>query len=92
MKRKELLEAGLTEEKNVTTVVTKTIKEDSKFLTRAKRDLEDKIQDLEDQLENRLSSQTALDKSVIESLFNSIKENKTTLELYKEFEKTYITE
>lgn len=92
MKRKSLLETALAEEKNVSTVVSNTTKADSKFLTRAKRDLEDTIEDLKEQLEKRLSSTTALDKSVIESTYNQIKQAETTLELYKEFEKEFISE
>lgn len=92
MKRKALLEVALSEEKNVTTVVTNTTKADSKFLTREKRALEDEIEDLKEQLEARLSSTTALDKSVIENTYNKIKQTEATLALYKEFEKEFISE
>jgi len=87
-----LLQASLTEQKNVDSVVEKTQKADEKFLKRAKRDLEDTIEELETQLEERLSSSTPLDKSTVENLFQSIVDNKAMLELYKEFEKEYISE
>jgi hypothetical protein len=90
MKRKELLEAGMQEEKNVQTVVATITGQDSKFLKRAKRDLEDKIEDLEAVIQERLSSKTPLDKAVIENTYNSLVEAKDTLTLYKAFEEKYI--
>lgn len=90
MKRKELLENSLQEEKNLQTVVSNTTKQDSKFLTREKRNLEDKIEDLKEQLEQRLSQTSAIDKSVIEVLYNSMKETEKTLGLYKSFESEFI--
>lgn len=90
MNRKELLENNLTEEKNVKTVVEATVAADAKFLKREKRNLEDKVEDLEEQLKVRLSSTTPLDKSVIESVFNSLKETKSLLAIYNEFEENYV--
>lgn len=90
MKRLELLKASLSEEKNVDTVVATTKKADAKFLVRTKRDLEDKMEDLKEQLESRLSSSQALDKSVVESLFAQISTTKQNLSLYESFEKEYI--
>lgn len=92
MKRKQLLEASLQEEKNVATVVSVTTKADEKFLKRTKRDLEDNIEDLTERIQNRLSSTEPLDKSVVENLYNELKEVKSTLVLYKEFEKEFISE
>lgn len=92
MKRKELLLASLAKEGNVDSIVESTTNKDKKFLKRAKRDLEDKIEELKDQLEERLGSSMPLDKSVIEVTFHSIKDNEATLELYKSFEKEYIGE
>lgn len=87
MNRKELLSANLSEEKNVTTVVTNTLAKDAKFIKKAKRDLEDQIEDAEEKLEERLSSNTPLDKSVVEVLFDSLLGLKATLTLYEKFEK-----
>lgn len=87
MNRKELLSANLSEEKNVTTVVTNTLAKDAKFIKKAKRDLEDQIEDAEEKLEERLSSNTPLDKSVVEVLFDSLLGLKATLALYEKFEK-----
>jgi hypothetical protein len=92
MKRKELLETTLSEEKNVNVVLEVTTKADAKFLKRTKRDLEDKIEDLQEQLQNRLSSTEPLDKSVVENLYNQLVNTKSTLELYKTFEKEFISE
>lgn len=87
MNRKELLSANLSEEKNVTTVVTNTLAKDAKFIKKAKRDLEDRIEDAEEKLEERLSSNIPLDKSVVEVLFDSLLGLKATLTLYDKFER-----
>jgi hypothetical protein len=92
MKRKDLLKATLSEEKNVQSVIDLTTTKDAKFLKRAKRDIEDKIEDATEQLTVRLSNETPLDKSVIEGLYNNIKELKSSLELYKSFEAEFISE
>lgn len=90
MKRKELLENNLTEDKNVKATVDKAIAADTKFLKREKRNLEDKIEDLEEQLKNRLSSEVAIDKSVIESVYGQLKETQNLLALYTEFEQKFL--
>lgn len=87
MNRKNLLEGTLTEEKNVTTIVATTLAKDAKFIKKAKRDLEDAIEEAEEKLEERLSSNTPLDKSVVEVLYDSLLGLKTTLTLYEKFEK-----
>lgn len=92
MKRTELLKVTLSEEKNVNTVLDNTTKADAKFLKRTKRDLEDKIEDLQEKLQVRLSSTEPLDKSVVENLYNELQTTKSTLDLYKSFEKEFISE
>lgn len=92
MKRKNLLETALSEEKNVTTVVENTVKADQKFLKRAKRDLEDEIEDLGVALETRLSQNTPLDKSVIENTYSNLLAKKELLKTYQAFEAEYVTE
>jgi alanyl-tRNA synthetase len=89
MNRKQLLESAMTEEKNVTTVVTVTLKKDVKALSKAKRDLQDYLEEEEEKLEERLSSGTPLDKSVVEVLYSNIVRLKETLKLYEEFETKY---
>lgn len=91
MKRKSLLEASLTEDKNVTTVVTATLAKDLKSLKKAKRDIEDKLEEAEEALEERLSSNVPLDKSVVEVTYANLKRLKETLDLYSEFENAYLT-
>jgi len=91
MNRKSLLEASLTEDKNVATVVTATLAKDLKSLKKAKRDIEDKLEEVEEALEERLSSNTPLDKSVVEVTYAKVKELRETLELYSEFENAYLT-
>ena len=92
MKRTDLLKVTLSEEKNVNTVLDNTTKADAKFLKRTKRDLEDKIEDLQEKLQVRLSSTEPLDKSVVENLYNELQTTKATLDLYKSFEKEFISE
>lgn len=91
MTRKQLLEGNLTEEKNVATVVTNTLAKDAKALKKAKRDLEDKIEDAEDALTERLSSNVPLDKSVVEVTFSNLQDLRATSALYEAFEKEFLT-
>ena len=60
------------------------------MLNKAKRDLEDQIEEAEEQLEERLSSNTPLDKSVVEVAYSKIKDLKSTLALYKSFESEFL--
>ena len=92
MNRKQLLESAMTEEKNVSTLVASTLKRDTKVLSKAKRDLQDSLDEAEDALEQRLSADAPLDKSVVEVLFARIKDLKTSIKLYEEFEKEYLSE
>lgn len=92
MKRTDLLKVTLSEEKNVTFVLQNTIEEDTTFLKRTKRDLEDKVEDLTKSLKKRLSSTEPLDKAVVENLYNELVTTKSTLDLYKSFEKEFISE
>lgn len=89
--RKQLLEAGLTEDKNVQTVVESTIAKDTKALKKARRDVEDAIEDAEEALEARLSLGAVLDKAVVENTYSNLKDLKAKLELYKEFEAEFLT-
>lgn len=91
-KRKELLETSMTEEKNVSMVVANTVAADNKFLKRAKRDIEDSIEDLGESLKQRLSQTEAIDKSVVEVQYQQLASLKAKLELYKEFERNYLSE
>jgi len=90
MNRKQLLENSLTEEKNVASLIETTVAADTKFLKREKRNLEDTVEDLEEQLKQRLSSNTSLDKSTVEVMFTKVKDAKALLATYKEFEETYV--
>ena len=92
MNRKELLELSLNEDKNVTNLVSSALNDDKKFIKRAKRNLEDEIEDLESELKNRLSSSTPLDKSVIEVTYSQINDKMETLSLYESFEEEYLTD
>jgi hypothetical protein len=90
MKREVLLKTSLAEDKNVNVVIENTLKADTKFLKRTKRDLEDKIEDLQEKLQVRLSSTEPLDKSVVENIYSTIVTTKETLKLYEAFEKEFV--
>lgn len=90
MKREELLKLSLTEDKNVSTIVSNTVKKDTKMITKAKRDLDDQIEELEEELETRLSSSTPLDNAVVVVTFAKLKALKVQSKLYTEFEETYL--
>jgi hypothetical protein len=92
MNRRQLLASALTEEKNVSTLVATTIKKDNKVLSKAKRDLQDSLDEAEEALEQRLSTDAPLDKSVVEVLFAKVKNLKESIQLYEEFEKEYLNE
>lgn len=92
MNRKQYLESAMTEEKNVTTVVATTLAKDVKFLKRTKRDLEDAIEDAEEALKLRLSSNTVIDASTVTVTFAKIMELEEQLKLYESFEATYFSE
>lgn len=92
MKRKDLLELALTENKNVSTVVASITKKDAKILEKLRRDLTDDIEKLEDELEERLSSNVPLDKATVEVLYRGIKSKRETDDLYVAFIKEYLTE
>lgn len=91
MTRKALLEQSLTEDKNVTTVVATTLAKDTKALKKARRDVEDAIEEAEEALEARLSSGAVLDRAVVENTYSNLKDLKAKLELYKEFETEFLT-
>ena len=90
MNRKELLELSLNEDKNVINLVNVAISEDKRFIKRAKRNLEDEIEDLQVDLKNRLSSNSPVDASVVEVTYGQIKSIKEKLDLYVQFEKEYL--
>jgi len=92
MKRRELLQSTLTEDKNVSTLVTNALAKDAKFIKKAKRDLDDAREEAEEALEERLASNTPLDKSVVEVLYAKIKELKAITALYEEFEKEILAD
>lgn len=92
MKRKDLLQGGLTEGQNVGTIVANTLAKDAKFIKKAKRDLEDQLETAEEALEERLTSNTPLDKSTVEVLFAKIIDLKATTKLYEQFESEILGE
>jgi hypothetical protein len=92
MRRKNLLEANLTEGQNVATVVTGVLAKDGKFLRKEKRNLEDSLEEAEEKLEERLTSNAPLDKSTVEVLFSNILDIEAKIKLYQKFESTFLGE
>jgi hypothetical protein len=92
MNRKNLLEANLTEGQNVATVVTGVLAKDGKFLRKEKRNLEDSLEEAEEKLEERLTSNAPLDKSTVEVLFSNILDIEAKIKLYQKFEATFLGE
>jgi len=92
MKRQSLLEAGLTENQNTEAVVKTTLAKDLKAIKKLKRDVEDRLEEAEEALEDRLSTNTPIDKSVVEVLFSKVKDLKAEQVLYKEFETEFLGE
>ena len=90
--RRTLLKTSFSKDENVEAVFAEILEEDKDFLVRAKRDLDDEIKELEKQLKKRFKSQVVLDKATIESTYGGIQDAKAKLQLYKDFEKAYITE
>lgn len=86
--RKSLLEATQNGE-NPTTALSNLLTKDVKTLKKAKRDIDDQLEEAEEELLERLSSPTPLDKAVVEITFNKVKGLQEKLELYNEFENTY---
>ncbi|MFT6125793.1 MAG: hypothetical protein ACJAVA_000234 [Flavobacteriaceae bacterium] len=90
MSRKKLLELSLNEDKNVKSLVEAVITKDKKFITRAINDLEREIEDIEEDIEKRLSSGAPIDVALIEVTYRGLMDKEETLGLYKEFEDEYL--
>ena len=88
--RKELLKVSLNADKNVDSIVEALIAKDKKFIKRSKNALEVEIEDIEDNIEARLSSGDPIDKALIEVTYRELKDKKETLELYKSFKEDYL--
>lgn len=92
MNRKEFLQVSLTEDKNIESVIKITLAKDTKMINRAKRDLEDALEEMEETLKTRLMSQEPLDNSTILVTYSGVRQLKDTIALYDEFKKEYFTE
>lgn len=92
MNRKEFLQVSLTEDKNIESVIKITLSKDAKMINRAKRDLEDALEEAEEALKTRMMSQEPLDKATILVTYAKVKEFKDTIALYDEFKAEYFTE
>lgn len=92
MRRQQLLRKSFDESEEINLVLENSVKADNKFLKRTMRDLKDKIEDLEESLEARLSQETPIDKSIVENIYGSILSTKELLEIYENFQRTYFSE
>lgn len=91
MKRSELLKSSQSKEDNAALVVESTLNADTKFLNRSRRALEEQIEDIDEAIRQRLSESTPIDKSTVEVLYADLLTKRETLNLYKSFEKEFIS-
>lgn len=91
MKREKLLLASFSDEKNQELLIQEIQAEDSKFINRSIRTLENDIEDLETELKKRLRAQTAIDSNTVEGIYSSILRKEESLNLYKSFKDKYLS-
>lgn len=89
MKRLEFLKSSLSEGDNVEALATRLHKEDKRFLRRHTRELEDSLEDMEVELENRLRSDVAVDKATLD-LFSKMENIKEEIKTTKAFQEKYV--
>lgn len=89
MKRLEFLKSSLSEGDNVEALATRLQKEDKRFLRRHTRELEDSLEDMEVELENRLRSDVAVDKATLD-LFSKMENIKEEIKTTKSFQEKYV--
>lgn len=87
--RRQLLNVSLNTENNLEAVISDIEKKDLRFLERTMDNLEKELEDAEEALEKRLATQQVIDTSVVESLFGTIIEIATKLEMYASFRSYY---
>jgi len=92
MNRKLLLESGLTENQNANTVIANTITKDGKFLKKAKYLAGEEVEAAEEVLEERLSSNSPLDKATVEVLYENLLVARSKVALYEKFESEILGE
>ena len=92
MKAKQLLTNVMEAENNTSTKVENLIKKNVKFLDRKIADIERELEDKYDEIEKRLSSETLLDESVVEVLYQQISDLEIKQALYISFKDDFFEE
>lgn len=92
MKAKQLLTNVMEAENNTSAKVENLIKKNVKFLDRKIADIERELEDKYDEIEKRLSSETLLDESVVEVLYQQISDLEQKQVLYISFKDEYFNE
>lgn len=92
MKAKDLLSNVAEAEKNASVKVETIIKKNVKFLERKISDISRQIEDKEEEIEKRISSEVLIDNSVVEVTFRQLYELHENKELYERFLEEYYTE
>lgn len=87
--RRQLLNVSLNTENNLEAVISDIEKKDLKFLERKLLKLENELEDAEEALEKRLATQEVIDESVVESLFGTMVELETRIQMYECFRDYY---
>lgn len=92
MKAKQLLTNVMEAENNTSAKVENLIKKNVKFLDRKIADIERELEDKYDEIEKRLSSETLLDESVVEVLYQQISDLEIKQALYISFKDEFFEE
>ena len=92
MKAKQLLTNVMEAKNNTSTKVENLIKKNVKFLDRKIADIERELEDKYDEIEKRLSSETLLDESVVEVLYQRISDLEQKQVLYISFKDEFFEE
>lgn len=91
MSRFSLLTSLFESKDNKEVRIREIIKADEKFLKRRIQEIGNELEDLEEALTSRLQSELVIDKSTVENDYQSIIIKRNLLELYKEFQKEFLT-
>ena len=92
MKAKQLLTNVVEVENNSSARVENLIKKNTKFLDRKISDIKREIEDKQEEIEKRLSSEVLIDESVVEVLYEGLQSLGTKLMTYELFKDEYFND
>lgn len=88
--REELLSVGATND--TTSLISNTIEKDQKFLRRTIQELDNKIEDAEAELQDRLKSTTPIDASVVKITYKKLFDLVEEKQLFEAFAEDFFEE